>query len=254
LYEVGAPDPIAAPIAPDSSFLEGAGESYAFTRVLSTFAFTDTPRRISPIGLQYHAYAAGSPGGVDALARIYASLAHTPLYVVRVAEYRQRIRAFRHQVIARDLQGDYYVLGGAALRTLRVPMELGALDLAASSGVASVSTLAQGRYVTFAADGVRRLRFGAFGSQRPYLEQTNGRIEHFAITADTRAHTQLSVALAASAAEPLVFRFAGLPASTACALSYQNQLQRTRSDRSGRAQFVLTTANTGDASLSCPAP
>jgi hypothetical protein len=257
LYSANDAEELSAPIAADSSYLEGSTESYAFERVLGTFTFTDAPRRLRPIALHYHAYAASSPGGVHALAEIYATLAHTPLFVVRVSEYRDRVRAFREQAIARDLQGGFNVFGGAALRTLRVPTELGAIDLASSRGVVTDSVLGQGRYVTFSADGARRLQFqpGQRAAARPHLERANGRIDYLRVGAAREgSHQRVQVSFAASALEPLQLRFAGLPPQAACALSFQNQTQRVISDPSGRAQLSLPTATTGASTLTCLAP
>ena len=247
-------DEITAPIAPDSSYLEGSSESYAFERVLGTFAFTDAPRRLRPIALHYHAYAASSPGGVHALSQIYASLAQTPLFVVRVADYRERVRAFQKQAIARDLQGDFHVCGGAALRSVRAPAELGALDFASSSGVATEAQLGQGRFITFAADALRRLRFSQPGQRiaaRPHLQRTNGRIDYFRVQS---VRERFQVALSASALEPLVLRFAGLPPQAACTFALQGHSQRVISDPSGRVELALSVATTGASTLTCPAP
>jgi hypothetical protein len=245
---------ISSPIAPDSSYLEGSNESYAFERVLGTFAFTDAPRRLRPIALHYHAYAASSPGGVHALSEIYASLAHTALFVVRVADYRERVRAFQRQAIARDFQGDFHVCGGAALRSVRVPSDLGALDFSSSSGVATEALLAQGRYITFAADGPRRLRFSQAGQRtaaRPYLQRANGRVDYFRVQS---VRERFQVALSASGLEPLVLRFAGLPPQAACAFALHGQNQRVISDPSGRVELALSVATTGASTLTCPAP
>lgn len=244
---------IAAPIAADSSYLDGSSESYAFERVLGTFSFTDAPRRLRPIALHYHAYAASSPGGVHALSEIYAALAQTPLFAVRVSDYGERVHAFQRQALARDLRGDFYVRGGAALRSVRVPAELGAVELSGSAGVATEAQLGQGRYITFCADGPRRLRFleaGQRSTPRPHLQRANGRIDYFRVQS---VQERYQVAFSASALDPLVLRFAGLPPQAACALSMHGQSQRVVSDSSGRLELTLSSTTTGASTLTCPA-
>jgi hypothetical protein len=236
-----------APIAADSSFLEGSAEAYAYERVLETLALTDTPRRLRPIALHYHASAASSPGGMDALATIYDVLAQTPLYVINIADYRARLRAFQEQVLARDLAGGFHVFGGDALRTLRVPEALGAIDLATSRGVVTVAPLQQGRYVTFSAGHPRSLSFSADARAQPHLVRANGRIERFVV--ESRAH----VTFAAESLEPLVLDFGGLPPGAPCTLTLPSLTRHATSDARGRLQLALPLTATGAAKLTCGA-
>jgi hypothetical protein len=249
LYDVSSPDAIPAPIGPDNSYFEGSAEPYALSRLIETFEYTDTPRRLRPLAFHYHAYSANSPGGLDALDEVYRWLSRQPLFAVRVTDYRARITAFREQVIARDLYGAYLVYGGEALRTLRVPMSLGHPDLSRSNAVASIARLPQGRYVTFAARGLRRLQLAVTTPTRPYLEQTNGRVETWSIgnPQEGRINVQLEVV----AEQPLLLRLAGLPPRGSCELKRSGRVTRVRTDAQGRAELSLPEKTTGAAEMVC---
>jgi hypothetical protein len=242
---------MAAPVAPDTSFLGDATESYPMVRMLETYAVTDHPRRLRPIALHYHAFASSSPGGVRALDALYAWLARERLFVVRVDDYRARVRAFRRQVTARDLSGAYEWFGGEALRTVRVPLILGALDQRRSSGIATIADLPQGRYVTFAASGARRLSFASRPVEEPHLTLTNGRVESFQRVAmgDPGLHIEFAVL----AEEPVALSFAGLPPTAACAFRWGGGERRSRVDENGRLSFMLRDVATGLAALVCAA-
>lgn len=253
LYDGSAADPIAAPISADASYFEGSAESYALSRVIETYQYTDAPRRLRPIAFYYHAYSASSPGGLDALGEVYTWLSLQRLFAVRVPDYRARVTAFREQVLARDLYGAYVVYGGEALRTLRVPASLGQPDLNRSSAVASIASLPQGRYVTFAAQGLRRLRLAvtAASPARPYLERTNGRVEHW--NADSLQQGRVRVQFEAVAEQPLLLRLGGLPPRVSCALKRDGRVTRANADDQGYAEFTLPDKTTGAAEIICPA-
>jgi hypothetical protein len=245
----GASEEIHAPIAPDASYLEGSSEAYALRGVIETFQYTDAPRRLRPLALHYHASSASSPGGLDALGAVYDWLANQPLFAVRVEDYKARIRAFREQVIVRHLDDSYGVLGGEALRTLRVPAQLGLPDLGSSSAVASVARLTQGIYVTFAGSGARRLQLGASALHGPHLTQTNGRVESFAVEEHTADRVQVRLRVVAELAAQ--FRVAGLAPAARCSLQLHKRVVSAVADAHGSVGFNDLEADTGATVLSC---
>lgn len=237
---------IPAPIAWDATYVPGGAESYPYERVIETFEFTDLPRRLKPIALHYHAYTAASPAGVDTLKKIYAYLAQRDVLPIRVSEYTARVNAFREQIIARDLDGAFIVTGGRELRTLRVPTELGLPDLAASSGVAAVRTLAQGRYVSFAGEGPRKLVLGAKNLERPHVVRANGQLQSFEVD-NGRIKFELS------AAEGLKLDLAGLPASARCELRLAHRQLRMTTSAGRSLELRLPERATGASELRCGA-
>jgi hypothetical protein len=237
---------IPAPIAWDSRFIPGGSESYPFERVIETLEFTDAPRRIKPIALHYHAYTAASPAGLEGLKRIYGWVAAHQVLPIRVTEYIARVRAFRDQVLARDLEGAWWMYGDRALRTVRIPDQLGLPDLAASSGVAAVSTLAQGHYVSFAGEAQRKLVLGAASLDRPHVVAANGQFTRFDVES---GRVQFEV----SAAEGLQLTLAGLPASTRCELRLSHRYLRVTTSAGRSLELRLPERSTGPSELRCGA-
>lgn len=240
-----AADGVPFPMAPDASFYGAVSEAYPLRRMLETFAFTEHPRRLRPLALHYHAFALGSPGGLAALEAVYAAIAAQRVFPLGSAEYAERVAAFRVQVIARDLAGGYAVFGGEALRTLRLPEALGTPDLTRSLAVAGFR--AEGRYVTFSARGPRQLALAAQPARTPQLIESNGRVDQFELSG--RAPTCLQLELSASSG--LELRIGGLPADTACELSFAARRVHARTDRSGELQLKLVEHSTGPAVLRC---
>jgi hypothetical protein len=237
---------IPAPIAWDSKFVPGGSESYPYERVLETLEFTDLPRRLKPVAVHYHAYTASSPAGLEGLKRIYGWLAAHEVSSIRVPEYTARVKAFRDQVLARDLDGAWFVHGGRELRTLRIPSELGLPELAASSGVASVRTLPQGRYVSFADEGPRKLVLGAASLNQPHIVQTNGEVSKFEVQSGR-------VRFDISASDALQVTLGGLPPSARCELRLAHRHLRVTTSAGRSLELRLPEHATGASELRCGA-
>ena len=252
LYDASAgATPIAAPMADDGYYLRGAADGYAFRRVLEAFEHTDAPRRLRPLAVHYHGYVASSPSGLEALQAVYAWLRERSVFVVRVPDYFERVRAFREQLILRHSDGSFEIRGGDALRTLRVPAGLGLPNLAASSGVATVSSLPQGTYVTFSVGGKRRLQLGSAGLHRPHLTATNARVDLFEVTDANEHAPELRIALTAD--EPIELRLAGLPDSGRCRLQLQDRTVSATADARGLVTLQLPEHAFGPARFVCAA-
>jgi hypothetical protein len=213
--------------------------------VLETLRFTDAPRRLKPVALHYHAYIASSPAGLDSLRHIYAWLATQELLPVRVADYAARVQAFRELALARDLSGAFSLHGGAALRTLRLPSELGEPDLAASSGVAAFRALPQGRYVSFTGSGPRKLVLAAAVSDGPRLVSANGSVEKIEVVAPGQ------LALEVSGLVPVQLELAGLPPNARCTWRSPARSLTLASDAAGSLLVRLGERATGPAELRC---
>jgi hypothetical protein len=235
---------IAAPIAWDSRYVLGGAESYPYERVIETLEFTDAPRRLKPVALHYHAYAASSPAGIESLKRIYGWLAAHEVLPIRVADYTARVNAFRDQVIARDLDGVFSIAGGESLRTLRVPAELGLPDLAASSGIAAVRTIEQGRYVSFAGEGRRKLALGASSLEQPHVVQANGLIQRFEAR-DGRVQFEVS------GPASLELTLGGLPPAARCELRLARRHLRVTTSAGRSLELRLPERATGPSELQC---
>jgi hypothetical protein len=241
LWAADDPSQVLLPIAADYAFIGGVPEAYPLRRVLDVWQATDSPRRLRPIALHYHAFVLSSPGGLAALTEIYRALAEQKVLPLKLDDYRARVQAFREQVIVRGLDGSFSVLGGEALRTVRVPASLGEPQVAQSENVATVADAGTVRYVTFQARGARRLQLAP---RAPQISQTNGTVERFTLLSPTRLELSLT------AAEALELCISGLPANTACELQLPTHSISTRTDAHGDLHLTLAHGSTGDGLLS----
>jgi len=246
LWAADDPADIPLPIGSDYAFIGNVPEAYPLTRVREMWQSTEAPRRLRPIALHYHAFVLSSPGGLAAVQVLYKKLAEDRVQVLRFDEYRARIQAFREQVIVRAVDGSYGVLGGEALRTLRMSVSLGEPALQQSEGVSGVAELGKVRYVTFVASGPRRLVLqSAAKVETPQISQTNGRVEHLRVLSPT--HVELSL----TAADTLDLCITGLPARAACQLQLDTRSISTRTDGRGELHLTISEGRTGDSVLRC---
>lgn len=177
------------------------GPFYGFERVTETFDLTDRPRRLKPINIYYHTYSASKQAALEALHKVYRHALSQPVHPVYPSEYVRIAMNFNDVVLARTLDGERYRVRNAHhLRTLRLPRELGAPDLPASTGVAGFRDGGEGRYVHLSADEAE-LSLAAVDPRLPMLAGANARI--LSATRDgeryrfeLRAHVPLEFALA----------------------------------------------------------
>jgi hypothetical protein len=239
LWAADDPEQIPLPIAADFAFIGAVPEAYPLSQVAQAWQRTETPRRLRPIALHYHAFALSSPGGLAAVQGLYRALQEQGVHPIRWDDYRARVRAFREQVVTRHLDGSFSVVGGDALRTLRVPAGLGSPDLPRSEGVAGVAEVAGARYVTFVTEGARRLQLSMHPKPAPQLTETNGKVERFGFVSPT----QLQLSLTAAGALELCI--SGLPAHCWCELALPTRRLSTRSDARGELHVTLAQGSTG---------
>jgi hypothetical protein len=239
---------VVGPIALDSVFLpSGGAQAYPYRDVLETFAYTDAPRRLAPMLVDYHGYLLGSPGGRAALGRILRTLGQSEPYPLLVSDYVARVRAFAEVVVARALDGSFHYFGGEAVRTVRSPLWLGwPRELGAGSAVV-VRQGPDGIYSSFAAEGPRQLMLGAEAVRTPHLVQVNGRVLAFEAEAEL-------VRFELDGHVPLELELEGLPANADCALAYTDGRELGVSDERGALKLALGVARTGKARLSCLPP
>ncbi len=153
------------------------GPYYGFERVLETFAMTDQPRRIKPVGIYYHTYSASKLASLKALYKVYDWALAQPLHPVYASEFIAKVQDFFGMALAREDDG-WRVRGNGALRTLRVPAALGTPQPALSQGVAGWREGQEGAYVHLTS-GQALLRTQPAAPQTPSvptLYEANARI------------------------------------------------------------------------------
>jgi hypothetical protein len=161
------------------------GPYYGFRRVVDYFRFTDSPRRLKPIGIYYHFYSGTKAASVNALHEVYAWTLAQEIFPMWVSEYVDKVKGFQEAAVARRLDGGWLLRDWGGLRTARLPAALGWPDLEASPDVAGQRELPQGRYLALvapAAPGATRtlaapaIAGSTVAAASPYLESANAAV------------------------------------------------------------------------------
>lgn len=159
------------------------GPYYGYRRVLETFGLTGAPRRLKPIDVYYHFYSGSKVAGQVALEEVYRFVEQGPHLPTFPSAWVDRVEAFRRAVIARDLDGGYWLAGLGPNRTLRTPTGLGWPKL--EGPVIGCTDDPTGRYVW--AQGAERvhLRLEPSPPPWPYLVDADVALTH----AEWKDHT-----------------------------------------------------------------
>ncbi len=155
------------------------GPFYGFRRVIDYFRFTDSPRRLKPIGIYYHFYSGTKAASIKALHDVYGWALQQETFPVWTSEYAAAVQGFERAVVGKRLDGSWVLRGFGALTTVRLPPALGWPDIDRSSGVVGVRDLPQGRYVALAPGGTAVLAVGAQQPAGPYLTASNAAVVSF---------------------------------------------------------------------------
>jgi hypothetical protein len=153
------------------------GPFYGFERVIETFEFTESPRRLKPINIYFHTYITTKAAGMKSLDKVFAYALAQETTPVHVAEYARKVLDFQRMVVARSTTG-WRVRGTKDLRTLRLPASMGLPDLSKSQAVAGFASRPSGVY-THLSDDAAELVLTDTTPDAVRLVSANGRIEGF---------------------------------------------------------------------------
>lgn len=231
-----------APIMNENVFTNlWTGPFYGFERVVETFRFTGSPRRLKPIDIYYHTYSATKRASLAALHKVYAWALAQPIHPVFPTEFVEKANNFNTLVLARPIDGESTLVRNAThLRTLRVPPALGLPDLAASQGVAGWLKGEEGHYLHLTGRNAE-IRFSPAPQALPMLASANARVAAWA-----RDGNQIRFRLAGHA--PLDFTLAN---AAGCTLSSAGApLAPSAADR--RLSHYRAPHAAADFDLRCP--
>lgn len=177
------------------------GPFYGFERVIETFEMTETPRRLKPVNIYYHTYAASKLASLKSLQRIYDWAMKQPLNPVYASEYIQSVHDFNATSLSRD--GDaWQIRTGPALRTIRIDNAMGFPDLQRSRNIAGFKQQGNVRYIHLTGPEAS-LRLSQHAPTTPYLVETNGKLTQWHSSGN-------SLQARLEAYVPLEFSFANL--------------------------------------------
>jgi len=154
------------------------GPFYGYRRVLETFRLTDSPRRLKPVNIYYHMYAASKTASLKALQEAYDWALKQQLFPVYTSSYVARVQDFFRTTVARKNDG-WLIRNSGELRQVRVPLTAGYPDLDASRGVLGFSDFNDQRYIHLAPGGDSFLKLTGTAPNRPFTEAVAARINTF---------------------------------------------------------------------------
>jgi hypothetical protein len=225
---------------------EGVEEIYPFARVKELWARTESPRRLTPIALDLHAYAFASPGGQKLIQDLDSALHGLPARLVLPADYAARAQAFDSAIVVRDLSGRFGLRGAGPLRTLRIPASLGNPDPGRSVGLATSSASYDGSYVSFAAEDAS------------WVGLTPHPVSDFALdSADVeilRVERMRPIRIRVRGRGPSQLRIRNLLPLASCSVRTGAKTVHTKADAQGRAQVTLPLSGVLTLDLTCDSP
>lgn len=147
------------------------GPFYGFQRVIETFKLTDKPRRLKPVDIYYHTYAASKPSSLKALDEVYSWALKQPNHPIFSSDYIRRVMDFNRLVIARE-DNDWLTYDNGLIDTLRIPAKMG--YPAINSSVAGYNNYNDDRYIHLLKSSVNRVSLTQKPTASAYLVDANG--------------------------------------------------------------------------------
>ena len=115
------------------------GPFYGFERVIETFNRTETPLRLKPVNIYYHAYITTKRAGIASLHKVYGwaeeQLRQQRLHPVFASQYMERVLDWRRATVARTETG-LELRSGQHLRQWRMDASAALPVVSAQSGIA----------------------------------------------------------------------------------------------------------------------
>ncbi|MCX7891104.1 MAG: bifunctional glycoside hydrolase 114/ polysaccharide deacetylase family protein [Burkholderiales bacterium] len=158
------------------------GPFYGFERVIETFELTESPRRLKPVNIYFHTYAASKRASLAALQKVFRWAQAQPLNPVFASRYARIVLDANRAAVARTPEGWLVRTRGEA-RTVRVPASAGYPALAGAAGVAGYAR-ANGDHYIHLAGAEARFALAPEPPAGPYLASANGHITAWARDAD----------------------------------------------------------------------
>jgi len=161
------------------------GPYYGFERVIETFEMTNSPRRLKPINIYYHTYAASKSASIAALHRVYRYALSQPIHPVYGSEYIATVQDFEDIATAREIgaspgQQIWRIAGNGSLRTVRVPDDVAQrINWQQSSGLVGRKKGVDGTYIHMGSGRARLVVESDAQNTPPHVVAANGQIDQF---------------------------------------------------------------------------
>lgn len=125
---------------------EWRGPFYGFDRVIETFEFTETPRRLKPINIYFHTYLTTKVAGMRSLDKVFAYALAQEITPVFASDYARKVQDFARVSVSRTASG-WRVRGLEHVHTLRASTSLGVPQIRGSESVGGFSQRGEDVYL-----------------------------------------------------------------------------------------------------------
>lgn len=149
----------------------------AFINAITTFKMGDSPRRLLPVNIYYHAFPAESEAGVLAIQHVYEWAAKQDLCWMRAVEYVHAAEDFFKVRMGQGGDGSWWAENYGKCRTLRFDNEERAVDMKTSRNVAGYSRANKALYVSLLPGDRAEVRFTDSAPTAPCLARSSGMLE-----------------------------------------------------------------------------
>jgi hypothetical protein len=206
-----------------------------FINLLDTFERTETPRRLKPVNVYYHAYCGAKPASLRALERIYDWALEQELHAVTAGQYARIVLDRRRTRVFQRGPRHWILLNEGKLRTFRLPDYGWYPDMEKSSGVTGFNRDRDRNVVYLHTDGSRRvdLMLAKGETMHPYLVSSTAEIKFDRFTSD-------NVDFVVNGYRRAAVVLGGYPPYTGLKVRInQGQPTKHRTDDSGRIRLEL---------------
>jgi hypothetical protein len=165
------------------------GPLYGYQKVIQTLELTDKPRRLKPIDLYYHIYAAAYPATLEALIKVYDWALAQSVMNIYISEYIKKVLDYFQIELAR--KNDLWIIHTKGdLREFRSPLSFGYPDLIKSQNIVGFRLINNDLYLHTGPNHFSVLSYQKEKPTTAYLVEANGRV-----TAFTRSSKELIIHL-----------------------------------------------------------
>lgn len=148
-----------------------------FENVLTTFKYTERPRRLKPVNVYYHWYSGDNWASVKAVESVMEWCRKQDLSITTAAQYASIVEDSRNTKIYRKGENTWRITNGGFCRTFRFEEGNYVPDIASSENVVGYN-FANGRlYVTTGPRTETIIRLTSRPSQHAYLQSATGMTE-----------------------------------------------------------------------------
>ncbi len=154
------------------------GPYYGYRDVITTFARTESPRRLKPVNIYYHFYSGETQASLTVLKKAYDWALKEDILPITTSGYTQLVGEFFKMKIIK-MPNSFWVESGDFLKTVRIDGETRRVDLNKSRGVLGFSHHQGSLYIALDKGHEHEIFLTSARPQSPFIASANVDIDAF---------------------------------------------------------------------------